>query len=104
MTSAEEAQLRETVTGQVVPLLDGAPPNLWPRLQRVHADASAAAADSAFSQLKVRGNLGTPSLMATCIRLPRRFHLASRMVCQELANSACIWTTLFVSQRSDPTL
>mmetsp|Transcript_3599 Transcript_3599/g.10456 ORF Transcript_3599/g.10456 Transcript_3599/m.10456 type:complete len:858 (-) Transcript_3599:898-3471(-) len=52
VTSAEEAQLRETVTGQVVPLLDGAPPNLWPRLQRVHADASAAAADSAFSQLK----------------------------------------------------
>ena len=54
VTSAAEAQLREAMTGAGMSLLDSAPPDLWPRLHRLHAAASATTTESAFSQLKAR--------------------------------------------------
>lgn len=54
VTRAAETQLRDTVTGAGVAILDSAPSDLWQRLHHLHAQASTSAATSAFCQLKVR--------------------------------------------------
>ena len=43
VTQQAEARLSEGVTGAAVALLDSAPPDFWPRAQRLHATAVQAA-------------------------------------------------------------